>query len=286
MIRVAMVLHRERPEARQLASAAAKWLHTNGHAGWILDSEHAGLPADDLPTGPIDGADLVLSLGGDGTMLRAVRLLAGASVPLLGVNLGQLGYLTEVEPGDVVEALRRVALGSENGKWTLDTRMMLDVEIRHPDGRTVGPLRVLNEVTVEKSTAGESIRLLLRIDDAPFTTFATDGLIVSTPTGSTAYALSARGPVISPRHRAMLVTPVAPHQLFDRSLVLDPSETVEIEILGHRDASVVIDGVAVDAAPEGTRVACRPSAASAQFVRFGPRPYHQILKAKFGLTDR
>jgi NAD+ kinase len=281
-----MVLHRERPEARHIASSAAQWLRANGHDGWILEGEHTDSPDDDLVAGPIDGADLVLSLGGDGTMLRAVRSLAGAPVPLLGVNLGQLGYLTEVEPGDVVEALRRVALGSQEGRWTLDSRMMLDVEVRHPDGRMVGPLRVLNEVTVEKSTAGESIRLLLHIDGAPFTTFATDGLIVSTPTGSTAYALSARGPVISPRHRALLVTPVAPHQLFDRSLVLDPSETVEIEILEHRDASVVIDGVAVDAAPVGTRVACRPSEASARFVRFGPRPYHQILKAKFGLTDR
>ena len=131
------------------------------------------------------------------------------------------------------------------------------------------------------------MHLLVLIDGEPFTSYAADGLIVSTPTGSTAYSLSARGPVVSPKHRALLVTPVAPHMLFDRSLVLDPTERVEIEVIGrsarHRSPST---GARWRALADGDIVRCAPSAATARFVRFGGRHYHQVLKAKFGLTDR
>jgi NAD+ kinase len=130
------------------------------------------------------------------------------------------------------------------------------------------------------------VHLLVRIDGEPFTSYAADGLIVSTPTGSTAYSLSARGPVVSPKHRAVLVTPVAPHQLFDRSLVLDPSETVEIDVQGDRAASVAVDGRPVCNLGSGATVRCTPSDSTADFVRFTGHSYHQVLKAKFGLTDR
>jgi NAD+ kinase len=109
---------------------------------------------------------------------------------------------------------------------------------------------------------------------------------VSTPTGSTAYSLSARGPIVSPRHRAMLLTPVSPHMLFDRTLVLDPSEVIEIEVSGHRRAEVVIDGMPVASLDDGDVMRCRPAQATANFVRFGFSPFHQILKAKFGLAER
>ena len=175
---------------------------------------------------PLSEADLVLSLGGDGTMLRSVRLLEGAAVPLLGLNLGSLGYLTEVEPDRLDEALTKIAAGAVAGSWHLDERMMLDVAV---NGIHVG--RALNEAVVEKAESGHTVRLLARIDGEPFTYYAADGLIVATPTGSTAYSLSARGPIVSPRHRAMLLTPVSPHMLFDRTLVLDPTED-------HRDRGV------------------------------------------------
>ena len=175
----------------------------------------------------------MLSLGGDGTMLRSVRLLDGAAVPLLGVNLGALGYLTEVESDQMADALQRFADGAEAGRWELDERMMLDVTV---NGEHFG--RALNEAVIEKGLTGHTVRLLARIDGEPFTYYAADGLIVATPTGSTAYSLSARGPIVSPRHRAVLLTPVSPHMLFDRSLVLDPSEVIEIEVSGHRTAQV------------------------------------------------
>ena len=130
------------------------------------------------------------------------------------------------------------------------------------------------------------MRLLARIDGEPFTHYNADGLIVATPTGSTAYSLSARGPIVSPRHRAILLTPVSPHMLFDRSLVLDPTEVIEIEVSGHRHCAGGDRRSTRRHARRRRRRAVVPAVETANFVRFGTYHYHQILKAKFGLTDR
>ena len=219
MTSVAVVAHHERSTARALAEQAAAWCTGHGVTFWMPVGDAEALDLGGCASvRPIAEADLVLSLGGDGTMLRSVRLLEGAPIPVLGVNLGSLGYLTQVEPDRLTESLDRFVAGPESGAWKLDRRMMLDVAV---NGVVVG--RALNEAVVEKAESGHTVRLLARIDGEPFTYYAADGLIVATPTGSTAYSLSARGPVVSPRHRAMLLTPVSPHMLFDRTLVLDPS---------------------------------------------------------------
>jgi NAD+ kinase len=124
------------------------------------------------------------------------------------------------------------------------------------------------------------------IDKAPFTTYAADGLIIATPTGSTAYSMSARGPILSPRLRALLVTPVSPHMLFDRSMVLDPSESIRVEVLGHRSVSVAIDGALVHTLSPGDVIEIKAAEEVARFVRFEESRFHQILKTKFGLSDR
>jgi NAD+ kinase len=279
---VALVAHHERSTAREHALHALRWCSERDVPVWMTPDDAAALQLDEhASVRPVAEASLVLSLGGDGTMLRSVRLLEGAAVPLLGVNLGSLGYLTEVEPDRLVDALDRFVSGEREGRWHLDERMMLDVSV---NDQRVG--RALNEAVVEKAQSGHTVRLLARIDGEPFTYYAADGLIVATPTGSTAYSLSARGPIVSPRHRAMLLTPVSPHMLFDRTLVLDPSEVIEIEVTGHRRAELTLDGQAVASLDDGDVVACSPSSATANFVRFGAERYHQILKAKFGLADR
>jgi NAD+ kinase len=286
MSRVAIVAHYERPDVVALIESTMAWLRQRGHEGWLLPSDGAELDlVEHAGERPLADADVVVCLGGDGTMLRAVGILDGAPVPLLGVNLGQLGYLTEVEPDELLDSLGAVLDGEADGGWHLDERLMLAVTALRGDTQ-LGQWRVLNEVVVEKHASGHTVSLLARIDGAAFTSFAADGLIVATPTGSTAYSLSARGPVVSPRHRAMLLTPVAPHMLFDRTLVLDPSEAVEIEVIGHRQAEVAVDGRLVRLVEPGDVVHCRPAAETARFIRFGPYRYHQILKRKFGLTDR
>jgi NAD+ kinase len=232
-----------------------------------------------------ESAGLALSLGGDGTMLRAVKMVGDAGVPIIGVNIGLLGYLTEVEPPALTTALERWAAGSDTGEWRIEERMMLDATLRRGDDQTE-KWTALNEAVVEKQEAGHTVRLLVRIDGAVFTSYAADGLIIATPTGSTAYSLSARGPVVSPKHRALLLTAVSPHMLFDRSLVLDPDEQIEIEVIGHRPATLSIDGQTTASLAEGDTLAVRASTSVARFVRFGQRRFHQILKTKFGLSDR
>lgn len=275
MSSVVVIAHHKHDEARILADDLSRWLATRGHTVALPDE------GDAVP----ERAALALVLGGDGTMLHAVHVLNGTSVPLLGVNMGHLGYLTEVEPADVRDALMRWELGPQAGEWRLEERMMLEVSATDPTGAELGTWCALNEAVVDRHVSG-TIRLLVHIDGAPFTTYAADGLIVATPTGSTAYSLSARGPIVSPKHRAMLVTPVAPHMLFDRTLVLDPTEEVVIEVLGEREALIAIDGRTTCSLAAGAVVRCAPAATTASFVRFGERPYHQVLKAKFGLQDR
>lgn len=296
MAAVALVVHHERPEAAALARATAAWLADQGHEARLTaaDAEAAGLAELGRPDAEVvAGLDLAVSLGGDGTMLRAVDLVAAADVPVMGVNLGHLGYLTEVEPSGLRPALTRVLAGQH----TTEERMLLAVEVVAPSGSVVGrpPERrgagqtvhiALNEAVLEKTSGGQAVRLDVEIDGRPFTPYATDGLIVATPTGSTAYALSARGPIVAPTHRALLLTPVSPHMLFDRTLVLEPTSTVRIEVAGHRPAALAVDGRPLGELGVGDAIVATASPHTAKLVTFAPRDFHGILKAKFQLGDR
>ncbi len=282
---ILIVAHHQRADAVSLAVQAADWLTEQGHGVWMTPDDATALGLSHLAdVRPAGQADLVLSLGGDGTMLRTFQLLDGAEVPVIGVNVGMLGYLTEVEPPGMTHALDRFMAGD----YTLEQRMMLAVRVERAAGRSGGPStwRSLNEAVLEKHESGHTVRLQVGIEGARFTTYEADGLIIATPTGSTAYSLSARGPVVSPTHRAMVLTPVSPHMLFDRSLVLDPDQAVEVEVMGHRPVALAVDGRKVASLDEGDTVRCVAAAEAALFVRFGRRRFHQILKAKFGLADR
>jgi NAD+ kinase len=197
-------------------------------------------------------------------------------VPVLGVNVGQLGYLSEVEPSELIASLERVF----NGEHRIEERMLLDVRVADRI-QTVA----LNEAVIEKTPAGP-VRLVLSLDGEFFTTYAADGIIVATPTGSTAYSFSARGPIVDPAHRAMVITPVSPHMLFDRSMVLAPEATVRLELRGHRPATVLTDGRRLTELTDGEAVECTAASVPARLVRFGGNNFHRILKAKFGLSDR
>ncbi len=287
MSSVLLVAHHDRLEAAALAGVAAAWLRAHGHDAWMTPADAAPLGLGELQAQrPAAEADLAISLGGDGTMLRTVQIVGDAPVPIIGVNVGLLGYLTEVEPEALSHALDRWFAGPAAGEWHIDERMLLAVSVHTSATAAPTTWTALNEGVVEKQEAGHTVRMQVWIDGTPFTSYAADGLILATPTGSTAYSMSARGPVLSPRLRAVLLTPVSPHMLFDRSLVLDPTELVEVEILGHRAATLSIDGQQVATLGEGDRVSVAPSPQVARFVRFGDRRFHQILKAKFGLTDR
>ena len=283
---VVFVGHRERSDVAAVASSAVEWLRSRGLqvAATSEDATSLGISDQVVAMSPdvsLDDVCLVVSIGGDGTMLRAVALLRGLPIPVLGVNAGLLGYLAEVEPEHIVQALERYF----NGDFTLEHRMVLDV-VTHRQGQKSSSWRALNEASIEKTKSGQTIRLAVSIDGVPFTTFQADGLLVATPTGSTAYSLSARGPIVSPAHRALIVTPLAPHMLFDRSLVLEPTEVVDIEITGPQHAELAVDGQEVAILQLGETVTCRAAIEPAVFVRLEPRRFHQVLKNKFGLSDR
>ena len=291
-----MILHHERDQAAELARDAATWLGERGHEVRlpVRDAGIAGLPTLAVPEeGLARGLDVAVSLGGDGTMLRTVDLVAAEGVPIIGVNVGQLGYLTEVEPPGLRMALKRFLAGS----YEVEERMLLQVTVDAPgfepgegphrrragDGRS---FLALNEAVLEKTPMGHTVRLGVSIDGETFTPYAADGLIVATPTGSTAYAFSARGPIVEPTHRCLLMTPVSPHMLFDRSLVLAPSARVRIEVAGDRSATVSVDGHNLGTLRTGDAITCTAANPSARFVTFGPRDFLRILKMKFGLSDR
>lgn len=289
MTDVLLVAHHDRKEAAFLAQLASRWLAAHGHSAWMTPEDAEPLHLLDMVSErKPSSAGLAISLGGDGTMLRAVKMIDGAPVPIIGVNVGLLGYLTEVEAPALTSALERWASGPTVGGWHIEERMMLEARLQR---RTASNERreswtALNEAVVEKQESGHTVRLLVRIDGEVFTSYAADGLIIATPTGSTAYSMSARGPVVSPKHRALLLTPVSPHMLFDRSLVLDPDERVEIEVLGHRPATLSIDGQSAASLTEGDVLSVGRSPSVARFIRFGESRFHQILKTKFGLSDR
>jgi len=280
MSTVALVLHHDRPEARSLAAGAVDWLNARDHEVRLPLHDAALIHRPDLGVDEraiADGCDLAVSLGGDGTMLRTVDLVAAKGVAVLGVNVGQLGYLTDVEPAELFHAFERVF----SGQHRIEERMLLDVRVS--DGSHT---LALNECVVERTPTGRTVRLRVLLNGEFFTNYAADGVIVATPTGSTAYSFSARGPIVDPVYRAMVVTPVSPHMLFDRSMVLAPDATVRLELDHDRPAIVSVDGRHVAELSEGQWVACTAASQPARLVRCSDHNFHRILKAKFGLADR
>jgi NAD+ kinase len=285
MAALALVVHPDRPHAAELARQTTDWLVRAGHEVRLTrdDAAAAGRPDLGRPDAEVlAGLDLAVSLGGDGTMLRAVDLVARAEVPVIGVNLGQLAYLSEVEPAGVRPALERFLAGD----FAIEERMLVAATIESPLGTTAPVAIGLNEIVLEKTESGHTVRLEVEINGNFFTPYTADGLIVATPTGSTAYALSARGPIVEPTHRALLLTPVSPHMLFDRTLVLSPDAVVRLTVTGTRPANLSVDGRLFGELKAGDTISCTASEHVAKFVVFGRRDFHGILKAKFKLGDR
>ena len=283
---IGLVVHPARPAARELALQTIAWAAEHGHTV-RLDTEEANalgrpeLGADGQAL--VDGLDLAVCFGGDGTMLRTVDLVAAAGVPVLGVNVGQLGYLSAIEPDGLEDAL----VAFFDGRFLVEERMLVGTRVELTGDRPDVPeTEALNEIVIEKTPTVHTVRLAVSLDGEFFTTYAADGLIVATPTGSTAYSFSARGPIVAPGHRALIMTPVSPHMLFDRALVLEPSTEVRIVVLGPRPALLSADGRAIATLTEGDAVVCTGSEHIARLVRYDGSDFHRVLKSKFGLNDR
>ncbi len=281
---IGLVPHRDRELSHELARATAAWLDAHGVEVRVPDklADAAGLSERAVATPDFAlGLDLVVSLGGDGTMLYAVQLVYPSAVPVLGVNVGQLGYLSEIEPEELDAWLPRLV----DGEYGISERMVLTVAVES-SGPARGTWFALNEAVLEKQRTGHLIRMEMSINGSAFTSYAADGIIVATPTGTTAYTLSARGPIVSPTLRCIVLTPISPHMLFDRSLVLGEAEDVELEIRDGPNAVVTLDGRELGELAPGERVRCSAAPAPLRLASLRPRDFHQILKAKFALPDR
>ncbi len=286
--RVLLAVHTGRADIVELARASAARLGRAGIVVRVLDSEAEALAIPDAEIcsfGPqaAQGAEIVLVFGGDGTFLRAAELARTTDAALTGVNLGRVGFLAETEPETVEDMLHAV----EQCRYEVEERLAIEATVLDAAGNPAGGTWALNEVSVEKVERSRVLDVVLAVDGHPLTSFGCDGVLCATPTGSTAYAFSAGGPVIWPDVEALLVVPTNAHALFARPLVTSPSSvlTVAVPPDGTR-ARVSADGRRVVDVPDGGRVEVRRARQSVRIARVHPTTFGDRLVAKFGLPVR
>ncbi|NLG49827.1 MAG: NAD(+)/NADH kinase [Chloroflexi bacterium] len=248
-----------RPDSAELADEVSTMFDERGVSVWrgdVRDEQALRAVAPDL--------DMLLTLGGDGTIVRATRNVSAFGVPLLGVNLGTLGFLAEVEPTDVEAAVTAVL----DGKYTIEDRMMLHMELRR-DGKTVLETEAVNDVFLGRGITSRKVHVSVEVDGYHVMTQVADGVIVSTPTGSTAYCLAAGGPIIAPDLDCITLTPVAPHLSLAHAVVIPPTRTLCLRLIRGEGAIVTVDGQVDSLLDPGDQVRHSASEFSARFVRFG-----------------
>lgn len=262
---VGLFVHPHTPAAKPLARGISRWLQERGARVWETDS------LTESPNLPLAETDLLITLGGDGSILRAAHRTAGHPTLILGVNLGRMGFLTEAEPENWEEILSRVW----GGEYWVEERMML----RATAGLFQGD--ALNDVVVGQGVLGRVVHLEALVDGDLLTTYVADALIVATPTGSTAYALAAGGPIMPPQQRNILLVPVAPHLSLDRAVVLAEGVRVQVVVRGRSPATLILDGERVVELAPGDSVEVGSSPHTARFARVRERDYfYRTLMAR------
>ncbi len=288
--RVLLVAHPRRAEARELARGFGARLHAQGIEVAILPGEAAKLHLD--PSSPIvvadehdpaAGCELVCVLGGDGTILRGAALSRGTDAPLLGVNLGHVGFLAEAEREELQATADRIVARD----YSVEERLTLDVRARL-DGEQMAESWALNEVSVEKASRARMLEMSVEIDGRPLSSWGCDGIIMATPTGSTAYAFSAGGPVVWPDVEALLLIPISAHALFARPLVTGPGSHLAVEISASTEVGgggvMWCDGARMVELPPGSRVEVQRSDVPVRLARLSSSPFTDRLVAKFRLS--
>ncbi|ROS30370.1 NAD kinase [Cellulomonas sp. PhB150] len=270
--RALVVTHSGREVAVAATAEAIRGLED---AGFTLVLAQEDTDATDLPS-----FDLAVVLGGDGTILRAAELTRGTGVPLLGVNLGHVGFLAESERDDVGESVRRLTVGD----FSVEERGTLDVRVIRPDG-SVGTGWALNEVALEKVDRSRILEVAVEVDGHPLSSFGCDGIVAATATGSTAHAFSAGGPVVWPDVDGMILVPLSAHALFARPLVVGPRSMLAVEVLERSPAAglVTCDGRRQLEVPVGSRVEVTRGETPVLLARLNPAPFTTRLVQKFGL---
>lgn len=278
---VGLVVKRDRPRAIRLARRVVAWLGRRNVR--VLADAEAHLPgAPALPKDELARrADLLVVLGGDGTLLSIARRTDGR-VPILGVNMGELGFLTAVTEREAMPMLARVI----DGRFATERRMTLAATLRR-GGRVVRRVRAVNDVVVTNGALARIVEFSVSVDDMPVTTYRADGIIVATPTGSTAYSLSAGGPIVEPSVRVIVLSPISPHTLSNRPVVVRPNAVVRVTVARReQDALLTIDGQEGMPLQGGDVVEVREGRYPVALVRSPERTYFDVLRSKLGWGAR
>ena len=279
MRRIGILFNSNIAAAPLLAKNLAEKVYQLGVSAWTYPT------ADDLKAEEeFPGTEMILSLGGDGTMLRAARLAAPEAIPILGINLGNLGFTTEISGR---KALTKISSFLAGESW-IDERAMLQAEL--PSHSSTAVIHALNDIVMGRGSIVRLIRVKASVDGQPVTTYKGDGVIVATATGSTGYSLAAGGPILFPKAREILLTPIAPHLSLAASLVLSPESVVELEVEADHHVGVSIDGQIHFPLHSGDTVKIRRSPYTTRLLRIQPRSFfHQTLlqrlSAKGGSAD-
>ncbi|MEV7280357.1 NAD kinase [Streptomyces sp. NPDC093111] len=283
---VFLLAHTGRPAAVRSAELVVLGLLRSGIGVRVLEAEAADLPlppsVEKVPeacSDALDGCELLIVLGGDGTLLRGSEFSRASGVPMLGVNLGRVGFLAEAERDDLDKVVDRVVTKA----YEVEERMTLDVTV-YQNGDVLHRDWALNEAAVQKVSPERMLEVVLAVDGRPVTGFGCDGVICATPTGSTAYAFSAGGPVIWPEVEALLMVPIGAHALFAKPLVTTPDSVLEVEVEPHTPHGVLwCDGRRTVELPAGARVEVRRGAVPVRLARLHHASFTDRLVAKFAL---
>ncbi len=287
--RVLVLAHTGRAEAREVAHVFVRELSLHGLVVELLAGEMESLGLSAIPGSvevvPEDeagyGCELAVVLGGDGTILRAAELTHAYGTPLLGVNLGHVGFLAEAEHDDVDSVIGAII----RRQYTAEDRLTIDVDV-YLDKELVASTFALNEASVEKAARERMLEVVVEIDGRPLSRWGCDGVVCATPTGSTAYNFSAGGPVVWPEVEALLMVPISAHALFARPMVVAPTSRLAVELLPETESGGVLwcDGRRTVELPPGARVEVRRGASPVRLVRLHQAPFSDRLVAKFGLS--
>lgn len=287
---ILVVAHALREETVNAARRVAEALEASGARPVFAAGDRAELDSalDHVPGIATLGEDvdvseleLAIVLGGDGTILRAAELVRGGTAPVLGINMGHVGFLAEIERDDMDEAVRRAI----TGEYAVEERLALAVTVVDAASRAIYQTWALNEATIEKASRERMLEVVVEIDGRPLSTFGCDGMVIATPTGSTAYNFSAGGPVVWPTVAAMVVVPLSAHALFAKPLVVGPEASVAIEVLERTNGTGILwcDGRRSHELPPGARVVVHASPEPVRLARLHPAAFTDRLVRKFRL---